>query len=247
MELNRTILFSAILHAMVILALSAGFCRSVEKHASSDMMIVSLLSEITEMVSNGPPVHRAIRPEEKAAHGKETMSLKPVLSNNAESIADNIKDTREKYISTDTQSKVETALAPGHHEVKPSPAMTGHTGFHEGQASGNTQVTIGPTGKGYDGQTSDIYALIRAAIEKAKIYPVLARKKKIEGTVVTEFTINSRGYPENIKIKKSSGYEILDSVTISILKRSAPLPSMSGEILIPINFRLTDSVSYSQR
>lgn len=247
MELNRTILFSAILHTIVILALSAGFCRSAERYAPSDLMIVSLLSEMTEMVSNGPPVRRSIHPEKEAAHGKETVSLKPVLSNNAESTADNIKDNREKYISTDTQSKAETPLAPGHHEVTTSPPMTGHTGFHEGQASGNTQVTIEATGKGSDGQTSDIYALIRAAIEKAKIYPLLARKKRIEGTVVTEFTINSRGYPENIKIKKSSGHEILDSATISILKRSAPLPSMSGEILIPINFRLTDSDSFYER
>jgi TonB family protein len=247
MELNRTILFSAILHSMVILALSAGFCRSVERHAPSDLMIVSLLSEMTEMVSKGSPVHRTIRPEEEAAHGKETVSLKPVLSNKAESAADNMKDNREKYISPDTQSKAETALAPGQHEVTTSPPITGHIGFHEGQASGNTQVTIESTGKVSDGQTSDIYALIRAAIEKAKIYPLLARKKRIEGTVVTGFTINSRGYPENIKIKKSSGHEILDSATISILKRSAPLPSMNGEILIPINFRLTDSASYYQR
>ncbi len=247
MGLNRTILFSAILHSMVILALSAGFCRSVERHAPSDLMIVSLLSAMTEMVSTGPPVRRSIHPEKEAAHGKETVSLKPVLSNNAESAADDIKDNREKYISTDTQSKAETALAPGHREATTSSPMTGHIVPHEGQASGNTQVTIESAGKVSDGQTSDIYALIRAAIEKAKIYPLLARKKRIEGTVVTEFTINSRGYPENIKIKKSSGHEILDSATISILKRSAPLPSMNGEILIPINFRLTDSASYSRR
>jgi TonB family protein len=247
MELNRAIFFSSILHTVVILALSAGFCRSVEKHAPSDLMIVSLLSEMTGMVSKGPPVRRSIQPEEKSAHIKETVSLNPVLTNNAPSDANNIKGNTEKYISPDTQSKAETTLSTGRREAVTSPPMTGHMGSHEGQASGDTKVTTaGSAGKVSDGQTSDIYALIRAAIEKAKIYPILARKKKIEGTVVTEFTINNRGYPENIKIKKSSGYEILDSAIISILRRSAPLPSMSGEILIPINFRLTDSASYYQ-
>ncbi|MBM4136805.1 MAG: energy transducer TonB [Nitrospira sp.] len=84
---------------------------------------------------------------------------------------------------------------------------------------------------------------IRAAIEKAKDYPFLARKKKIEGTVITEFNINSTGYPEDIRVERGSGSELLDSAAIKIVKRAAPFPRVNGKIVVPITFKLTDSTS----
>ncbi len=43
--------------------------------------------------------------------------------------------------------------------------------------------------------TNDPYALIRTAIERAKMYPLLARKKRIEGTAVMGFTIDEQWIP----------------------------------------------------
>jgi TonB family protein len=93
----------------------------------------------------------------------------------------------------------------------------------------------------YKGTANNPYDLIRAAIEKAKIYPFLARKNRIEGSVITGFTVNSKGYPQDIKVKKSSGHEILDSEAMKIVKKAAPFPEVNGEIIIPITFKLTDS------
>jgi TonB family protein len=95
----------------------------------------------------------------------------------------------------------------------------------------------------YKGNTNNPYDLIRASIEKVKTYPSLARKKRIEGTVITGFTINSKGYPQHIKVEKSSGAEILDSAAIKIIMKAAPFPEVTGEILVPITFRLTDYIS----
>ena len=95
----------------------------------------------------------------------------------------------------------------------------------------------------YKGNTNNPYDLIRASIEKVKTYPSLARKKRIEGTVITGFTINSKGYPQYIKVEKSSGYEILDSAAIKIIIKAAPFPEVNGEILVPITFKLTDYIS----
>jgi protein TonB len=94
-------------------------------------------------------------------------------------------------------------------------------------------------GSGKDG-TDSIYAFIRSAIEKVKTYPSLARKKKIEGTVITGFTINSKGYPQHIKVEKSSGSEILDSAAIKIVMKAAPFPEVDDEIVIPITFKIMD-------
>lgn len=92
--------------------------------------------------------------------------------------------------------------------------------------------------------TDTLYAMIRTAIEKAKKYPFLARKRKIEGIVFMAFIIDRKGYPQDIKIEKSSGYEILDSAAIKTVKNAAPLTYVKGEIIIPIRFKLTDSQTY---
>jgi len=85
---------------------------------------------------------------------------------------------------------------------------------------------------------ADISKTIRTAIEKALIYPPLAKKRGIEGTVTAGFSINSRGYPENIKILRTSGHEILDSAAIDTVTRASPLPFIKGNIEIPITFIL---------
>lgn len=90
-----------------------------------------------------------------------------------------------------------------------------------------------------------MYAFIRSAIEKAKTYPLLARKKKIEATVITEFSISNKGYPQDLKITKGSGFEILDSAAMNIISKAAPFPKIDGRIVIPITFTLTDTVTSS--
>jgi len=87
-------------------------------------------------------------------------------------------------------------------------------------------------------QSPDITGRIRAAVEKAKNYPLLAKKRGIEGTATTEFTINSNGLPENIRIVRSSGSDILDNAAKNTVVRASPFPAVNGIIEIPITFRL---------
>jgi protein TonB len=95
------------------------------------------------------------------------------------------------------------------------------------------------------GTTSDedSYSLIRAAISRSKIYPLLARKRKIEGAVITGFRIDEKGRPQELKIEKSSGHEILDSAALKIVTKAAPFPRVNGEIIVPITFKLTEHSS----
>jgi TonB family protein len=88
-----------------------------------------------------------------------------------------------------------------------------------------------------------LYAFIRSSIEKAKNYPLLARERGIEGTVVVSFRINGKGFPQGVKILKSSGYQILDEEVPKMLKKASPFPELNGEILIPISFKLIESTS----
>jgi TonB family protein len=97
--------------------------------------------------------------------------------------------------------------------------------------------------KGSRKDTSSFYALIRAAIEKAKTYPLIARKRGVEGTVLVSFRIDVKGLPQNVMIVKSSGYQILDDEAQKMLRKASPFPELNGEIVIPITFKLSGSVS----
>jgi TonB family protein len=84
----------------------------------------------------------------------------------------------------------------------------------------------------------DSLRIIRDSIEKAKVYPLLARKKGMEGKVIIRFRITPDGMVDDVKIVRSSGFEILDKVSIETIKRSAPLPYIDSRIEISLIFRL---------
>ena len=82
----------------------------------------------------------------------------------------------------------------------------------------------------------DQWQLIRAALERAKTYPRLAREQGIEGVVYVRFKVLPSGDVGRVEITKSSGSDILDSATIQTVYRSAPLPRVSGWIDVPISY-----------
>ncbi len=128
-----------------------------------------------------------------------------------------------------------------------SNAAASQTGGIPGPSAGGMQLAIsGKTARGsQEGGTNktasvdgDVVNTIRAAIEKAKSYPPLARKRGLEGTATTEFTIHGRGSPENIRIVRSSGSDILDNAAKNTVLRASPFPQVSGSVEVPITFRL---------
>lgn len=88
-----------------------------------------------------------------------------------------------------------------------------------------------------------------AHIAKYKRYPMMARKKRQQGTVSVNFTIDTQGNLSAKRIVKSSGYPLLDQEVLNLLDRAQPLPKPPADVLngknartitIPINFNLKD-------
>ena len=81
----------------------------------------------------------------------------------------------------------------------------------------------------------------------AKIrYPLVSRKKNIEGWVIVKFTINKKGIPTNIQVLKSLNRE-LDEEVIRVVKsmRKWKPGKVDGEIAdiwytLPVNFKLSE-------
>ncbi|MBI4825576.1 MAG: energy transducer TonB [Nitrospirae bacterium] len=87
---------------------------------------------------------------------------------------------------------------------------------------------------------ADALILISSAIERAKTYPAIARRRSIEGTVYVSFRIGASGEPREIEVLKSSGYKMLDEATMKVIKKAAPYPYIKSRIEIPVTYRLND-------
>lgn len=102
-----------------------------------------------------------------------------------------------------------------------------------GQGSG----PAGP-GSGSGGGTNAVLAQIRAKIERAKRYPMAARRMNMQGVAQVHFAINPEGQPSGLALKTSSGYPLLDDEALATIRRAAPFPSYSEPLEIGIRFEI---------
>ena len=72
--------------------------------------------------------------------------------------------------------------------------------------------------------------MVKQRIESCRRYPNWAKRQGIEGTVHLRFTILSNGQVQDIKIVRSSGFNILDKEAISTIQRARPFPPIPPEL-----------------
>jgi protein TonB len=90
--------------------------------------------------------------------------------------------------------------------------------------------------------TSSIYSIILAQIERNKYYPIMARKRGIEGTTKVTFKIKKDGSVAVVKITKPSGAKILDDAAVDTIRKASPFPYVPNPITVPITFNLRDQI-----
>lgn len=77
-------------------------------------------------------------------------------------------------------------------------------------------------------------------------YPLIARKKGWQGNLTVNVLVNKNGLVDKINIKKSSGYKLLDEISIKTLRKWYFIPARSGstnikdQLIIPIRFVLSE-------
>jgi protein TonB len=88
--------------------------------------------------------------------------------------------------------------------------------------------------------TREHYAYIKELIEKNLSYPPRARKMGWVGRVVVCFQVLKNGRVDKIRIRDSSGYEILDRNVVDTIREVAPFPRPPEwvELSMPITYRL---------
>jgi len=74
---------------------------------------------------------------------------------------------------------------------------------------------------------------VKELINKRKKYPVIARKRMIEGGVHVSFTIGSNGQITSLCLVKTSGFDILDNAALETIRVSSPFPAFGEYIKLP--------------
>lgn len=255
MRLRLNIVFSLVAHASIIIA-AFTIGRGWTSRDPANPLTVSLVSGLPEI-----KVLNAQDQKKQASHSHVSSDRNTAVSSPHDSGAvvkdktsteavrdetDIISYAREDNTEDRTQKEsLDAKIGPSGslnnaRGVPSSSPSVGYQGLPAGiSASGDLvheQAKTQPKGiNAEDGKA------IRKAIEKALIYPLLAKKRGIEGTVLTEFTISSSGYPENIRIVRSSGYGILDAAARDTVLKASPFAAARGTIEIPITFRIKNN------
>ena len=77
-------------------------------------------------------------------------------------------------------------------------------------------------------------------------YPIVARKKGLQGKLILKVSINNDGSVKNVVIGKSSGHKILDKVSKETVEKWVFIPAkkmgkpVEANIKVPIRFLLTE-------
>jgi len=126
-----------------------------------------------------------------------------------------------------------------------APSQAGAAGpagrFQASEAGSGQALAAG----GLPGEATDYIGLLRAWLEKHKRYPGQAQRRRLEGGALLHFVVDRDGRVLSYRLRRSSGYPILDGEVIAMIERAQPLPPLPEEIpqdrlelVVPVMFRL---------
>lgn len=110
-------------------------------------------------------------------------------------------------------------------------------------SGGQTGEAVGKgKGKSAGGGKEDekILREIWKKIDRNKRYPMIARKRKIEGTPKVSFELDANGNVKWVKLVAGCGNDLLDEAAIETVKRASPLPAYPHPITLSIRYSLSE-------
>ncbi|MDG5496256.1 energy transducer TonB [Niveispirillum sp. BGYR6] len=102
-----------------------------------------------------------------------------------------------------------------------------------------------PPVKAVAGPPPDYAATLVMTLQRAKQYPLAARKQRQEGVAYVRFVMNRAGNILSVKLERSSGFPLLDEEAVALFGRVSALPPLPAELpdpmemVIPIDFSMS--------
>jgi len=190
--------------------------------------------EIAFFLSDAPASGGAAMPAERKSSSTKVATLRPSEKAPVKAKVSEMTPSRE-MVTVDIMSASSVpqrdAVAIG--TAKASPA------------DGSIGSTAGSSQEGSTGPSGTTIAMPRYFDNKRPAYPVAARRNGYEGTIVLSAQVLTSGDVGDLRIKKSSGYEILDQSALEAVRqwRFEPGKRMGQPVTtwveVPIRFVLT--------
>lgn len=97
---------------------------------------------------------------------------------------------------------------------------------HRPAASDGAEARRGAAGEDARtaGAVAGYHAAVRAAVERARVYPKVARDRGLFGTARVTLTLAPSGHLESVRLTRSSGAKLLDDATLAAV-RNARMPT----------------------
>lgn len=245
-SINKALVLSFLLHVTLfwgICSLSGTLERTACKPVVIDLALLDTSAAASESTETGIERAPMPEPERKNGHRDKAGAYRIERAEPARTAPVNSPQPALEAAGPVPASS-RTVEAP---PEKTSAAATGEGG---NQATATATGTASPGASGAGGgnsgeqarrrYTREHYAYIKDLIEKNLSYPPRARKMGWSGRVVVCFQVLKNGRVDKIRVKNSSGYEILDRNVIDTIREVEPFPRPPEwvEVSMPINYRL---------
>lgn len=231
----KPFILSLFVHLLLFFILFISLHRSQEQinRLQRDLVMVHLRDVATfvqkdqSLRDNQLENHQAKRPFPQRFNPNQDLISKaePPLKEGFKEV------TLETQTSVDTKNQVSEALSTANKEGISLGLRS--EGIKEEAMTKRSE----PSGKVEEAQFSIISKLVREHLE----YPYLARRMGWEGEVLLFFRLTPTGEIEELKVLKSSGFEVLDKSAVNAVKRASkhfPRPKQIVLIKLPIQFKL---------
>jgi TonB family protein len=244
--IRHNIIFSVVAHSILLaVALLIGGGSEIRKVS---LLTISIFDGIDDL-SLGKQATSADIKQTAPALEKPKAALQTVTKSSA---AQEITSQQnpEPLASVKPQSDADSGSLPGvfgnSAQGKFSEVGGGRPSSVGGKShsGGNGEAGTASSSRTQKGQAVDagtdalLKQRIRDALQANLVYPYIARKRRMEGTVLMEFRINGRGLPEGVRIVKGSSFSILDEAARETVLKTSPFPAGDTLIEVPIRFSL---------
>ncbi len=206
-----------------------------------------------------PPEEEIKSPTAQQLKQEESLIQAASLQNPAEA---KIREVQTSKVQTAPQPKEETKGQTAEHpgqgerllqakEISPKPASQEREGKDlQAQTNKSVENPSRPTSSLTDESRRlaleesflrERLSVISNIVQRHINYPPIARRMGWEGRVLVSFVLETNGDIRDLKVLKSSGYEVLDKEALDAIRRSYrdfPKPPVSVVVKLPINFRL---------
>lgn len=223
---------SRIVPALAISILVHGILIYAMGHVSSHLQLqLSLPTLAVTVVQQQAPEPTAEPPALPAVQPQQTSGIPPrIISKPAGARPHKPRPLKRQFpvtkkpVEPEKKQDMQTT-----EQLKPTAAST--AAAHQIRPPSD-QETLG---------TPQLESELKLQLRKYFYYPMLARKRGWEGSVLLGFEVQRNRPVFNISVLKSSGYEILDSSAVAALKKikiDSNGPLRPAELQLPVQFRL---------